>query len=777
MKRTSSEEARLAPPPSDLHRDLRTAASDSASRSANAARHETAAKYQGQSFRRPRSAAAVLPGQVVLVILSVWSSRQQRLAASTAPGHLTALPAVQYAVLAVSVTGWSLWTRHRRSSSTAAGRSSEATGPGAVPVEGQGRTAKAGSQRKRAWLAGSMAAGGATLRGLQAIQDRPEHPRLIEALETFSVPCLLALLFALRPRLLHAHNWASLPPARTVFALVGLTFLLAFLLMGTPIRASNVGASLARSVLEAGVVLLAKDGLSGEGSAAQFLQHASISALCAALALLPLTRLLSPDSPATPLASLASSPFSTMLLSTLTTCTAFFGILATSSSALTPLLALFPRNFLLLTPHMGRRSEPGVQMPWTQLGLLYLAGTVASIWTNEDLSSPWPLWGRRAASAAEEAETLDLESPAGSRPSTPPPLYRSESDDHPPHSRSAKSGRFSSLFTLSLVPFLPLVLQMVLSPLSAPDFGKSCGYLPASIRASVCPLMIPSTVPRTVDLVISYYDEDFERTRKHIADLRASPFVAAREQRVLIYNKGPQSESTLRSSLNLTAADEVVPLPNLGREGATYLSHILLHYNATAASIMSDWPEPPPAPDGLAVPASHLRHRRVLADVTYFFQPHLAWEGIAGPRLQQVTDRVGFVHFGPLIRLECGHDVRVDLKLPMTAELWNIFRGQLCQPKVGQLGGWSAQFAVTKRRILANPYERYAYVSELLEAPAGHWIHDQWGPNDSGGPSNPAFGHAVERAWPFIFGCTDARLVETCPDEESDPTKCQCLDG
>lgn len=189
MRRTSSEEARLAPPPSDLHRDLRTAASESAGRSSSAVRHETAAKLHSEPHRRPRSAAAVLPGQVVLVILSVWSSRQHHLAASTASGHLTALPTAQYAVLAVTITGWSLWTRHRRRSPPAAGRSSESTGLGAGAVDGQGRTAHVGSQRKRAWLVGVLAACAATLRGLQAVQERPEHPRLIEALEVRPFPC------------------------------------------------------------------------------------------------------------------------------------------------------------------------------------------------------------------------------------------------------------------------------------------------------------------------------------------------------------------------------------------------------------------------------------------------------------------------------------------------------------------------------------------------------------------------------------------------------------
>lgn len=55
-----------------------------------------------------------------------------------------------------------------------------------------------------------------------------------------------------------------------------------------------------------------------------------------------------------------------------------------------------------------------------------------------------------------------------------------------------------------------------------------------------------------------------------------------------------------------------------------------------------------------------------------------------------------------------------------------------------------------------------------------------WGPNDSGTPSNPAVGHSLERAWPFIFGCNVPEIAESCPDEKPEGgwTKagCQCLD-
>lgn len=109
---------------------------------------------------------------------------------------------------------------------------------------------------------------------------------------------------------------------------------------------------------------------------------------------------------------------------------------------------------------------------------------------------------------------------------------------------------------------------------------------------------------------------------------------------------------------------------------------------------------------------------------------------------------------------------------------------------------WSGQFVVSKPRILANSYARYSALSSILSAGPSHWIHQvhpsspssltysadprttqMWGPNDSGGPDNPAVGHSLERAWPFIFGCNRPEMAESCTDEGV-PTKegCQCLD-
>ncbi|KAL8291260.1 hypothetical protein RQP46_002238 [Phenoliferia psychrophenolica] len=188
-------------------------------------------------------------------------------------------------------------------------------------------------------------------------------------------------------------------------------------------------------------------------------------------------------------------------------------------------------------------------------------------------------------------------------------------------------------------------------------------------------------------------------------------------------------------------------------------THILSHYNASTTPS-----------------ASPTLRRESLADHTFFFQPHLAWHWIAQARVDLVDADTGFASFGPYMRSNCGNDSRGNGVFPVVKELYNIFAGTLCPP-TDQLTAWSGQFVVSKPRILANSYARYSALSSILSAGPSHWIHQMWGPNDSGGPDNPAVGHSLERAWPFIFGCNRPEMAESCTDEGV-PTKegCQCLD-
>jgi hypothetical protein len=70
--------------------------------------------------------------------------------------------------------------------------------------------------------------------------------------------------------------------------------------------------------------------------------------------------------------------------------------------------------------------------------------------------------------------------------------------------------------------------------------------------------------------------------------------------------------------------------------------HILLHYNASMNAFASLASSPPPTRGSLG--------SRVLADHTFFLQPHLAWDWIARPRINLVGPDTGFAHFGPMLR-------------------------------------------------------------------------------------------------------------------------------
>ncbi|GAA6018741.1 hypothetical protein JCM10207_005563 [Rhodosporidiobolus poonsookiae] len=617
--------------------------------------------------------------------------------------------------------------------------------------------------RRTAWLAGAVTALGLVLRLWEL---RVGDHRLGEALETFILPTLLAFLPYASTKLQSTPFTPSSSPFLIASAVS--TFLVAFALVGIPASAGALALALVRLPLEAWSLILLREGISQEGLTGSFVKSSVISAFLISLVTLPISLLLLPQEPARNLNASGYVSLWTVLLFSVAAQLAIFAALLFFSSSSTAASTLFPRNFALLTLSTFDRQGLALSENWMQLALVYGFGSVAIAWTDDEVSSA--VRNLRTGGAGSTYLPLNGHgsSPVLGHPSLPPNLRKSSS-----HDLSTEFSASARPSLLSLVPFFPLLLYLLTVPATTSSLSAACSYLPPTVRATVCPASSVGPTSRTVDLVVSYYDEAFERTRNHLNDIRKTDFVASRNSRVVLYNKGPRTETDIRAGLGLRWTDEVIPLPNLGREGATYLKHILLHYNSTLAAL-SPLFQPTAAPS-LAPTLAHLR-TTTLADHTYFLQPHLAWENIAAPRLQLVAPDTGFAHFGPLLRSDCGHDMRVDLPLAPLKELYNIFSGEICPP-TGQLAAWSAQFAVSKRRILANPYARYASISALLEAPEGHWIHKMWGPNESGGPSNPAFGHAVERAWPVIFACSDPKLADQCPDEVAEKEKCQCLDS
>lgn len=145
------------------------------------------------------------------------------------------------------------------------------------------------------------------------------------------------------------------------------------------------------------------------------------------------------------------------------------------------------------------------------------------------------------------------------------------SDSEPAYETKESNRRSASIFVyLGFIPLLVFAIQSFLFP-SSTIFSTACAQLPTSFRPFSCPPTTPELPSSTVDLVISYYDEDLSNTRSDLNYLRRVTFVAERDSKIIVYNKGPREEAVIRKALGLNDWDEVIGLENVGREGATYL--------------------------------------------------------------------------------------------------------------------------------------------------------------------------------------------------------------
>jgi hypothetical protein len=90
--------------------------------------------------------------------------------------------------------------------------------------------------------------------------------------------------------------------------------------------------------------------------------------------------------------------------------------------------------------------------------------------------------------------------------------------------------------------------------------------------------------PRQFDIILSYYSESPSFVGRYISYLKNVSSLNKVRIRIIVYNKNSHVNNTiLRKNLS---ADIVHLLPNLGREGATYLYHIIENYNRLADHLL-----------------------------------------------------------------------------------------------------------------------------------------------------------------------------------------------
>ena len=278
-----------------------------------------------------------------------------------------------------------------------------------------------------------------------------------------------------------------------------------------------------------------------------------------------------------------------------------------------------------------------------------------------------------------------------------------------------------------------------------------------TVHTSFTDLTTSRSERSTLDIIVSMYKEDPFDVKKQIEEiLSLDPVRDVKEINTVIYVKDPKADVDAVKAV--TNASEVIQLANLGREGGTVLTHIIVNWEFLA------------------------RH-------TMFIQASMhSFEDAKNRISDYFVPTTGVLPLGLLEECEC-----VSCKDPWDGErtfprlpqLYSALNGEMCPKHI--TSSYLGQMLVSARRIHSRPRQIYQHLRAVLESDMEHFIHDDprqdWAFADD--PSEPYFGHTLERSWMLLWGCEDVRILHTCAGwnalgsrrmEGDANDNCQCLD-
>jgi hypothetical protein len=254
------------------------------------------------------------------------------------------------------------------------------------------------------------------------------------------------------------------------------------------------------------------------------------------------------------------------------------------------------------------------------------------------------------------------------------------------------------------------------------------------------------------EIVISMYKEPLADVHTLISTLRAMPNLS--RARVSIYIKDTSADT---EAVKLrTGADAVTPLPNIGREGETYLNHILTQWDNLAH-------------ETIFLQADVHNPREFYPRIKTYYIPgktgmlNLAWSGNICD-CNDCTDRWLFVdhtRFLPELHAAVTNNATACDKVLLS---------------------YKGQFVVSAKRIRGVKKEVYhdlrqAFVDEESWAHKEPFLQGEYDAMDQ-----PKFGYLMERMWNMLFQCADTEVAWRCPALLSgwriggSRADCQCFD-
>ncbi|KAF1354019.1 hypothetical protein BDV97DRAFT_130013 [Delphinella strobiligena] len=261
------------------------------------------------------------------------------------------------------------------------------------------------------------------------------------------------------------------------------------------------------------------------------------------------------------------------------------------------------------------------------------------------------------------------------------------------------------------------------------------------------------TPPKQLEIVVSMYNESPEAVRQLLSELRKIPLVYSSQPSLVLYTKDDTVNIT---TLGIeTGADHVEKLGNKGREGETYLHHIL-----------SRWDD--------------------LAKHTMFLQADIHNHYEFYPRVRDYfVEETGMLSLGFSGNTcncnECGDRWGWNDLSTIIPDVYSRVYHERCDSKRILLS-YKGQFIVSAARIRGVDRQVYEDLHKAL-INGESWAHQE--PYLAGRPDSldaPFFGYTLERLWSTLLQCSDLDIAFKCPTLLSGKRRwgtaedCQCFD-
>ncbi|KAI0469074.1 hypothetical protein F4859DRAFT_505704 [Xylaria cf. heliscus] len=254
-----------------------------------------------------------------------------------------------------------------------------------------------------------------------------------------------------------------------------------------------------------------------------------------------------------------------------------------------------------------------------------------------------------------------------------------------------------------------------------------------------CAVAAPYTEPARrswdLDIVIAWYDEPVEQVVSTVQLALELPNIAGRKVRTIVYNKGTLNETDLEVNFPLQSGLVIRRLENVGREGETYLSHVI--------DSEQDW-----ASHTLFIQAEPHEPGYLQARLEDYFVENTGFLSLSHvrnfcPSCDTCNDHSGWTEDGTVLRdiFERANPQKTCQDISLT------YRGQ---------------FVVSSQRMKEANQELFRDMRSQL-------LNDEH------------FGFTLERSWGTLFQCPT--ISERCPTllsgwigNRAEVEDCQCLD-